>query len=58
MLAMLLAAGIIYLALGDKTEAVILLLFALLSIAITIVQETRTETCWKPCATFPRRARW
>lgn len=43
MLAMLLAAGGIYLVLGDKTEAVILLLFAGLSIAITIVQEARTE---------------
>ncbi|MDR6707364.1 MULTISPECIES: cation-translocating P-type ATPase [unclassified Novosphingobium] len=43
MLAMLLAAGLIYLALGDRTEAIILLLFALLSIAITIIQESRTE---------------
>lgn len=43
MLAMLLAAGIIYLVLGDRTEAVVLLLFALLSIVITIVQEARTE---------------
>ncbi|MDE2620749.1 MAG: cation-translocating P-type ATPase [Sphingomonadales bacterium] len=44
MLAMLLAAGLIYLALGDRTEAVVLLLFAVLSIVITIVQEARTET--------------
>ena len=43
MLAMLLAAGAIYLVLGDKTEALILLLFAGLSIVITIVQEARTE---------------
>lgn len=43
MLAMLLAAGGIYLALGDTTEALVLLLFALLSIVITIVQEARTE---------------
>ena len=43
MLAMLLAAGLIYLALGDRTEALVLLLFALLSIVITIVQEARTE---------------
>lgn len=43
MLAMLLAAGGIYLLLGDKTEATILLLFAGLSIVITIVQEARTE---------------
>lgn len=43
MLAMLAAAGAIYLLLGDTTEALILIAFAGLSIAITIVQETRTE---------------
>lgn len=43
MLAMLLGAGAIYLALGDRVEAAVLILFALLSIAITIVQEARTE---------------
>lgn len=43
MLAMLLAAGGIYLLLGDRTEALILLLFAGLSIVITVVQEARTE---------------
>lgn len=43
MLAMLLAAGATYLVLGDKAEALVLLLFALLSIVITIVQEARTE---------------
>lgn len=43
MFAMLLAAGIIYLLLGDRTEALILLGFAGLSILITIVQEARTE---------------
>lgn len=43
MLAMLLAAGGIYLLLGDRAEALVLLLFAGLSITITIVQEARTE---------------
>ncbi len=43
MFAMLLAAGGIYLLLGDKAEALILLGFAGLSIFITIVQEARTE---------------
>src|SRR6185369_8671202 len=43
MLAMLLGAGVIYFLLGDRTEAIVLLLFACLSIAITIVQEARTE---------------
>ena len=43
MLAMLLGAGAIYLALGDRGEALILIAFAGLSILITIIQETRTE---------------
>jgi Ca2+-transporting ATPase len=43
MLAMLLAAGAIYLLLGDTAEALILIMFAGFSIAITIVQEARTE---------------
>ena len=43
MLALLLASGLLYLLLGDLKEALILLAFALISITITIVQETRTE---------------
>jgi P-type Ca2+ transporter type 2C len=43
MLALLLAGGVAYLMLGDLTEALILLSFALFSIALTVVQETRTE---------------
>lgn len=43
MLAMLLAAGGAYLLLGDTAEALILLLFAVLSILVTVVQEARTE---------------
>jgi len=43
MLAMLLAAGGIYLLLGDTTEALALTAFAGLSVAITIIQEARTE---------------
>ena len=43
MLALLIAGGLVYLALGDWREALILLVFANLSIAITVVQETRTE---------------
>jgi Ca2+-transporting ATPase len=43
MLALLLAGGAIYLALGDLREALILLAFATVSIVITVVQETRTE---------------
>jgi Ca2+-transporting ATPase len=43
MLALLVGAGGVYLALGDLREALILLAFATVSVAITIVQETRTE---------------
>ena len=43
MLALLLGGGAIYLALGDLKEALILLAFAMMSILITVVQETRTE---------------
>src|SRR5205823_6526013 len=43
MLALLLGGGVIYLALGDLKEALILLVFALASIVITVVQERRTE---------------
>ena len=43
MLALLLGAGIVYLLLGDRTEALILLIFASLSVAITVVQEVRSE---------------
>src|SRR6185437_5584018 len=43
MLTLLLGGGVIYLALGDLQEALILLVFALASIVITVMQETRTD---------------
>lgn len=43
MLALLLGGGLIYLVLGDLKEALILLAFAMMSVVITVVQETRTE---------------
>ncbi len=43
MLALLLGGGVIYLALGDLKEALILLVFATMSVVITVVQESRTE---------------
>ena len=43
MLALLLAGGVVYLLLGSKAEAIILLAFACMSIGITAVQEARTE---------------
>jgi Ca2+-transporting ATPase len=43
MFALLLAGGVTYLLLGDLTEALILLAFATFSVAVTVVQESRTE---------------
>lgn len=43
MLALLLAGGLAYLLLGNLVEALILLGFATFSVAVTVVQETRTE---------------
>lgn len=43
MLALLLGGGLVYLLLGNAKEAGILLVFALLSILITVIQEARTE---------------
>ncbi|CAN5340993.1 HAD-IC family P-type ATPase [soil metagenome] len=43
MLVLLLAGGIAYLMLGDLGEALILLAFATFSVAVTVIQETRTE---------------
>lgn len=43
MLALLIAGGTVYLLLGDLEEALVLLVFACLSIGITVVQEARTE---------------
>ena len=43
MLALLLAGGVVYLMLGSREEALILLAFACLSVGITVVQEARTE---------------
>jgi Ca2+-transporting ATPase len=43
MLALLIAGGVIYFLLGDRTEALMLLVFASLSVVITVVQEARTE---------------
>ncbi len=43
MLALLLGGGIVYLVLGNPNEALFLLAFAVLAVAITVVQETRTE---------------
>ncbi len=43
MLALLLIGGLAYLLLGDRMEAVILLMFATFSVIISIVQQARTE---------------
>ena len=43
MLALLLAGGLIYLALGDLQEAILLIIFAGFSIVVTTLQEARSE---------------
>ncbi|HKW98824.1 MAG TPA: cation-transporting P-type ATPase [Bryobacteraceae bacterium] len=43
MLMLLLGGGVVYLALDDLEESIILLVFGMVSIVITVVQETRTE---------------
>ncbi len=43
MLQLLLAAGVIYLFLGDPAEALILLAFAVLNVGLVVIQEGRTE---------------
>ena len=43
MLALLLVGGVAYLLLGDLAEALILLAFATFSVAVTVIQEARTE---------------
>jgi magnesium-transporting ATPase (P-type) len=43
MFMLLMAGGAVYLLLGDRVEAIMLLLFASLSVVITLVQESRSE---------------
>lgn len=43
MFALLIGGGVVYFLLGDRIEALLLLLFAGLSVTITIVQESRSE---------------
>ena len=43
MFALLIGGGVVYLLLGNHTEALLLLLFASLSVGITLIQESRSE---------------
>jgi Ca2+-transporting ATPase len=43
MFVLLIGGGVFYLLLGDRLEALLLLAFATLSVAITIVKESRSE---------------
>ena len=43
MFSLLIGSGVIYLLLGDRTEALLLLVFASLSVTIAVVQESRSE---------------
>jgi hypothetical protein len=58
MFLMLLAAGGIYLALGDRGEALFLLGFVFVVIGITLAQERKTQRALESCATCRHRAPW
>jgi P-type Ca2+ transporter type 2C len=53
MFALLIAGGIVYLPLGGRAEAIMLLLFAFLSVTITIVQESESR-----CEILRVHGRW
>ena len=56
MFLMLLAAGSIYLAIGDAAEAVFLLGSVLAIIGLALAQERKPSARWKPCVSCQRRA--
>jgi P-type Ca2+ transporter type 2C len=43
MFALLIGGGVVYWLLGDTTEAILLLIFASISVSITLIQESRSE---------------
>ena len=43
MFSLLIGGGVIYWLLGDTTEALLLLVFASISVSITLIQESRSE---------------
>lgn len=43
MLLLLIAGGLVYLALGDRAEALMLIIFSGFSVGVTVIQETRSE---------------
>ena len=59
MFALLIAGGVVYLILGDFMEAVLLLVFASLSVVITGSSKSPAASVyWRPCATSLARERW
>ena len=57
MLALLLGGGVVYLALGDLQEALILLAFARSPSSSLSCRRRAPSGCWKRCAISPARAR-
>jgi len=55
MFLMLVAAGVLYLLMGEPTDALMLLGFVFVVMAITIVQERRTERALAVCGAGPFR---
>lgn len=58
MFGLLLGAGVIYLAMGEAREALILLGFVFIIMGITALQERRTDRALDARATCPAHARW
>ena len=58
MFALLIGSGVTYLLLGDALEALLLLLFASLSVGIAVMQEARSERMLDALGTSPARVRW
>jgi len=52
---LLLGGGLVYLALGELKESIILLIFGIVSTVITVVQETRTERVLEALRDAPSR---
>ncbi len=58
MLQLLLAAGLLYLLLGDLAEALILLAFACLNVLLVVVQENRTERALAALKDLTSQSAW
>ena len=58
MFMLLLAAGTLYLTLGDLQEGLVMFALVLVVLSLTLYQEGRTEHALRACGSSPARARW